>query len=119
MSKLTESAIEDILPDGPVLILLDELVIYLSGLDDQGRLLRVDHPALVSLRIVWVDGLVSSVAENAAARRRSAFTLALEGRLRLVRGHGRGHLGYLGHHGDEHAAVGRGHWQGLAGYVRL
>lgn len=33
----TESAIEAFLPDGPVLILLDELVLYLSGLDDQGR----------------------------------------------------------------------------------
>lgn len=33
----TEAAIEAILPDGPVLILLDELVLYLSGLDDQGR----------------------------------------------------------------------------------
>jgi hypothetical protein len=33
----TEAAIESFLPDGPVLILLDELVIYLSGLDDQGR----------------------------------------------------------------------------------
>lgn len=33
----TEAAIEDFLPDGPVLILLDELVMYLSGLDDQGR----------------------------------------------------------------------------------
>lgn len=33
----TEPAIEAFLPDGPVLILLDELVLYLSGLDDQGR----------------------------------------------------------------------------------
>jgi hypothetical protein len=33
----TEAAIETTLPDGPVLILLDELVMYLSGLDDQGR----------------------------------------------------------------------------------
>ena len=33
----TEAAIEALLPDGPVLILLDELVLYLSGLDDQGR----------------------------------------------------------------------------------
>jgi Protein of unknown function (DUF499) len=33
----TEAAIETFLPDGPVLILLDELVLYLSGLDDQGR----------------------------------------------------------------------------------
>lgn len=33
----TEAAIEGLLPDGPVLILLDELVLYLSGLDDQGR----------------------------------------------------------------------------------
>jgi hypothetical protein len=33
----TEAAIEAFLPDGPVLILLDELVMYLSGLDDQGR----------------------------------------------------------------------------------
>jgi hypothetical protein len=33
----TEAAIEAFLPDGPVLILLDELVLYLSGLDDQGR----------------------------------------------------------------------------------
>lgn len=33
----TEAALEAVLPDGPVLILLDELVIYLSGLDDQGR----------------------------------------------------------------------------------
>lgn len=33
----TEAAIEEFLPDGPVLILLDELVLYLSGLDDQGR----------------------------------------------------------------------------------
>ncbi|HET7631381.1 MAG TPA: DUF499 domain-containing protein [Gemmatimonadaceae bacterium] len=33
----TEAAMEAFLPDGPVLILLDELVMYLSGLDDQGR----------------------------------------------------------------------------------
>src|SRR6185312_1788472 len=33
----TESAVEAFLPKGPVLILLDELVMYLSGLDDQGR----------------------------------------------------------------------------------
>lgn len=33
----TEAALEAILPDGPVLILLDELVMYLSGLDEQGR----------------------------------------------------------------------------------
>ncbi len=33
----TEAAIEAFLPDGPVLILLDELVMYLSGLDDQSR----------------------------------------------------------------------------------
>jgi hypothetical protein len=33
----TEAAIETTFPDGPVLILLDELVMYLSGLDDQGR----------------------------------------------------------------------------------
>jgi len=33
----TEAAIEAFLPDSPVLILLDELVMYLSGLDDQGR----------------------------------------------------------------------------------
>lgn len=33
----TEAAIEGFLPNGPVLILLDELVLYLSGLDDQGR----------------------------------------------------------------------------------
>lgn len=33
----TETAIEAILPEGPVLILLDELVMYLSGLDEQGR----------------------------------------------------------------------------------
>ncbi len=33
----TEAAIEAFLPEGPVLILLDELVLYLSGLDDQGR----------------------------------------------------------------------------------
>lgn len=33
----TEGAIEAFLPEGPVLILLDELVIYLSGLDEQGR----------------------------------------------------------------------------------
>lgn len=33
----TEAAIEAFLPNGPVLILLDELVLYLSGLDDQGR----------------------------------------------------------------------------------
>lgn len=36
-SQPTEAAIEEFLPDGPVLILLDELVLYLSGLDDQGR----------------------------------------------------------------------------------
>lgn len=33
----TEAALEAFLPEGPVLILLDELVMYLSGLDDQGR----------------------------------------------------------------------------------
>jgi hypothetical protein len=33
----TEAAMEAFLPDGAVLILLDELVLYLSGLDDQGR----------------------------------------------------------------------------------
>jgi hypothetical protein len=33
----TESALEAFMPVGPVLILLDELVMYLSGLDDQGR----------------------------------------------------------------------------------
>ena len=33
----TEAAVEALLPEGPVLILLDELVLYLSGLDDQGR----------------------------------------------------------------------------------
>jgi len=33
----TEAAVEASLPEGPVLILLDELVLYLSGLDDQGR----------------------------------------------------------------------------------
>lgn len=33
----TEAALEAFLPHGPVLILLDELVMYLSGLDDQGR----------------------------------------------------------------------------------
>jgi len=32
----TEAALEAFLPAGPVLILLDELVMYLSGLDDQG-----------------------------------------------------------------------------------
>lgn len=33
----TEAAIEAFVPEGPVLILLDEIVLYLSGLDDQGR----------------------------------------------------------------------------------
>lgn len=33
----TEAALEAFLPDGPVLVLLDELVMYLSGLNDQGR----------------------------------------------------------------------------------
>lgn len=33
----TEAAIEGVFPEGPVLILLDELVLYLSGLDAQGR----------------------------------------------------------------------------------
>lgn len=32
-----QAAIEAFFPDGPVLILLDELVLYLSGLDEQGR----------------------------------------------------------------------------------
>lgn len=33
----TEAALEAMLPNGSVLILLDELVMYLSGLDEQGR----------------------------------------------------------------------------------
>jgi hypothetical protein len=33
----TDTALEATFPDGPVLILLDEMVIYLSGLDEQGR----------------------------------------------------------------------------------
>lgn len=36
-SQPTEAALQALLPEGPVLILLDELVLYLSGLDDQGR----------------------------------------------------------------------------------
>lgn len=34
----TEAALEAFLPAGPVLILLDEVVLYLSGLDNQGRM---------------------------------------------------------------------------------
>jgi hypothetical protein len=33
----TERALEAFLPEGPIVILLDELVMYLSGLDNQGR----------------------------------------------------------------------------------